>query len=45
MANVRVLVNGAQGRMGKESVGAVRDAEGLELVGETDLGDSFLGER
>ncbi|HOJ59472.1 MAG TPA: 4-hydroxy-tetrahydrodipicolinate reductase [bacterium] len=34
-----VLVNGARGKMGKESVRAVREAEDMELVAETDVED------
>lgn len=44
MSSIRVLVNGAKGRMGSESVQAVLDAEGLELVGQADLGDNLAGE-
>jgi len=39
MAKIRVLVNGAKGRMGQEVVRAVRAEGDLELVGETDFGD------
>jgi len=38
---IRVLVNGAKGRMGQECVRAVRADAELELVGETDLGDDL----
>ena len=41
--SVRVLVNGAKGRMGRLSVSVVRGAEGLDLVGEADLGDDLPG--
>lgn len=41
MSEIRVLVNGAKGRMGLEAVQAVIGADGLELVGETDLGDEL----
>ena len=41
MSEIRVLVNGAKGRMGSEAVQAVIGADGLELVGETDLGDEL----
>ncbi len=37
----RVIVNGAKGKMGSESVKAIKDAEGLELVAETDMGDDL----
>ncbi len=40
---VRVLVNGARGRMGTEAVKAVDGADGLDLVGATDLGDDLGG--
>ncbi len=38
---IRVLVNGAKGRMGSETVRAVAAAPGLELVATTDLGDDL----
>jgi 4-hydroxy-tetrahydrodipicolinate reductase len=38
---IRVLVSGARGRMGQETVRAVRGAADLELVGEADLGDDL----
>ncbi len=40
---VRVLVNGAKGRMGGLAASAVRDAGDLMLVGETDRGDDLEG--
>lgn len=40
---IRVLVNGAKGRMGSTVVQAVRGDPELELVGETDLGDDLGG--
>jgi 4-hydroxy-tetrahydrodipicolinate reductase len=39
---IRVLVNGARGRMGGLAAGVVRRADGLTLVGETDLGDDLV---
>jgi 4-hydroxy-tetrahydrodipicolinate reductase len=45
---IRVLVNGAKGRMGSQVVQTVRQDAALELVGETDLGDdlaSAIGSR
>jgi 4-hydroxy-tetrahydrodipicolinate reductase len=39
--NLRVVVTGAKGRMGREVVKAVTEAEGLELAGEVDLGDDL----
>jgi 4-hydroxy-tetrahydrodipicolinate reductase len=38
---IRVLVNGAKGRMGTEAVKAVEGAKGLVLAGATDLGDDL----
>jgi 4-hydroxy-tetrahydrodipicolinate reductase len=38
---VRVLVNGAQGKMGSQSAQAIAAHTGLELVGETDRGDDL----
>ncbi len=42
MKNIRVLVNGAKGRMGQEVVKAVTAAVDLELVDQTDLGDNLI---
>ncbi|MBN3032932.1 MAG: 4-hydroxy-tetrahydrodipicolinate reductase [Candidatus Saganbacteria bacterium] len=42
MANtIKVLVNGAKGKMGQETVKAVQKETGLKLVGQTDLGDDL----
>jgi 4-hydroxy-tetrahydrodipicolinate reductase len=38
---IRVLVNGAKGRMGSEAVRAVRAADDLVLAAECDLGDDL----
>jgi 4-hydroxy-tetrahydrodipicolinate reductase len=38
---VRVLVNGSRGKMGRETVSAVRAEPSLVLAGETDLGDDL----
>jgi len=38
---IRVLVNGAKGRMGVQVVQAVQQDAELELVGQTDLGDDL----
>jgi 4-hydroxy-tetrahydrodipicolinate reductase len=38
---IRVLVNGARGRMGREVVQAVKGQPDLDLVAETDLGDDL----
>lgn len=40
---IRVIVNGAKGRMGAESVKAVEAAEGLTLVAACDIGDDLAG--
>ena len=42
MKHIRVLVNGAKGRMGQEVVKAVTAAADLELVDQTDLGDDLI---
>jgi 4-hydroxy-tetrahydrodipicolinate reductase len=42
MKNIRVLVNGAKGRMGQEVVKAVKAAPDLELVDQTDLEDDLI---
>ena len=41
MTAIRVMVNGAKGRMGQEAVKAVQAEEGLTLAGQTDLGDDL----
>lgn len=41
MTTIRVHVNGAQGRMGQETLKAVQAEEGLELVGQSDLDDDL----
>ena len=38
---IKILVNGAKGKMGIEAVNAVSNDSELELVGATDLGDDF----
>ena len=40
---IRVLVNGAKGNMGRQTVLAVQADAALELVGQTDLGDDLAG--
>ena len=42
MKNIRVLVNGAKGRVGQEVVKAVTAASDLQLVDQTDLGDDLI---
>ena len=41
--SISVLVNGAEGRMGQQAVGAVEQERGLELVGRTDMDDDLAG--
>jgi len=41
MAKIRVLVNGAKGKMGSETVKAVEKEADLELVGQTDMGEDL----
>lgn len=41
MSRIRVIVNGAKGRMGAESVRAVQAEPDLECVAQTDLGDDL----
>jgi 4-hydroxy-tetrahydrodipicolinate reductase len=44
MSDIRVLVNGALGKMGKATSLAVQETEGLVLAGETDLGHDLAEE-
>lgn len=39
--NIRVVINGAKGRMGAEAVKAVSDAPDMTLAGAIDLGDNL----
>ena len=39
--SIRVLVNGAAGRMGQQAIQAVEQEPGLELVGQTDVDDNL----
>ena len=41
MTKIKVLVNGAKGKMGAETVKAVAKEADLELVGQIDLGDNL----
>ncbi len=41
MAKIRVIVNGAKGKMGEETARAVQKESDLELVGQTDIGDDL----
>jgi 4-hydroxy-tetrahydrodipicolinate reductase len=41
MAKIKVLINGARGKMGSETVKAVLKETDLELVGQTDLGNDL----
>jgi 4-hydroxy-tetrahydrodipicolinate reductase len=40
---IRVVVNGAKGRMGSEAVRAVSGAADMQLVAQCDLGDDLVG--
>ena len=44
MAQIRVLINGAKGRMGQEVTCAVQTAKDLQLVAACDLGDDLRKE-
>ncbi|MDD5594281.1 MAG: 4-hydroxy-tetrahydrodipicolinate reductase, partial [Candidatus Margulisbacteria bacterium] len=41
MANIKVIVNGAKGKMGQETVKAIQKESDLTLVGQTDIGDDL----
>jgi 4-hydroxy-tetrahydrodipicolinate reductase len=41
MAKIKVIVNGAKGKMGLETVRAVQAEKDLDLVAQTDLGDDL----
>jgi len=41
MVKIKVLVNGANGKMGRETVTAVLKEADLELVGQADIGDNL----
>ncbi|MFH1542901.1 MAG: 4-hydroxy-tetrahydrodipicolinate reductase [bacterium] len=41
MSKIKVLVNGAKGKMGSETVKAVQNESDLELVGSIDFGDDL----
>jgi 4-hydroxy-tetrahydrodipicolinate reductase len=41
MAKIKVIVNGAKGKMGQEAAKAIRKEADLDLVGQTDLGDDL----
>ncbi|MBU0629490.1 MAG: 4-hydroxy-tetrahydrodipicolinate reductase [Candidatus Margulisbacteria bacterium] len=41
MEKIKVIVNGAKGKMGLETVKAVQNETGLELVARTDIGDDL----
>lgn len=41
MANIKVIVNGAKGKMGQETVKAIQKETDLTLVGQTDVGDDL----
>ena len=42
MDSIRILINGAKGRMGRTSSKAVREDLELDLVAETDLDDNLV---
>ena len=44
MAKIRVIVNGAKGKMGAETVKAVLKESDLDLVAQTDIGDDLAQE-
>ena len=44
MEKIKVLVNGAKGKMGVETVKAILKESDMELVGQTDLGDDLAKE-
>jgi len=41
MAEIKVLVNGARGKMGRTVVAAVRGAEGMDILAEVDIDDDL----
>ncbi|RJP26247.1 MAG: 4-hydroxy-tetrahydrodipicolinate reductase [Candidatus Omnitrophota bacterium] len=41
---IRVIVNGSKGKMGLETIKAIRNTDDIDLVGETDLGDDLQKE-
>ena len=41
MSSIKILVNGARGRMGLEAVEAIENDPDLTLVGQTDLEDDL----
>ncbi|MBI5078481.1 4-hydroxy-tetrahydrodipicolinate reductase [Candidatus Saganbacteria bacterium] len=41
MGKIKVIVNGARGKMGQETVKAIKKESDLELAAETDLGDDL----
>lgn len=43
MVKIKVLVNGANGKMGQETVKAIQKESDLELVGQADLGSNLSG--
>jgi 4-hydroxy-tetrahydrodipicolinate reductase len=43
MAKIKVIVNGAKGKMGMQTVKAIKAESDLDLVGQTDLGDDLPG--
>ena len=41
MNKIRVIVNGAKGKMGQETVKAIQKESGLDLVAQLDMGDNL----
>jgi 4-hydroxy-tetrahydrodipicolinate reductase len=41
MAKIKVIVNGAKGRIGQETVRAIKAEPDLEIVGEADIDDDL----
>jgi len=41
MARIKLIVNGAKGKMGQETVKAVQKESDLDLVAQLDLGDNL----
>ncbi|MFA4967210.1 MAG: 4-hydroxy-tetrahydrodipicolinate reductase, partial [Candidatus Margulisiibacteriota bacterium] len=44
MAKIKVIINGAKGKMGKETIKAVSRETDLDLVAQTDIGDNLVEE-
>ena len=44
VADIKVLVNGARGKMGEATVAAIGAADGMTVAAETDIGDNLAAE-